>query len=155
MPPVCHAIAAMAENRAIGKDGALPWRLPEDFKWFQRATWGGVLVMGRKTFESIGKPLPGRETIVLSRSAPDIPEVRVIADPAELEALPDDRTVWIAGGAEIYRRLLPRCQNLYLSRVRREVDGDAFLPPFEDDFAFETVLEEHDGFAVEKWTRRR
>ncbi|MSU36460.1 MAG: dihydrofolate reductase [Pedosphaera sp.] len=130
------AIAAMSENRVIGAAGKLPWHLPEDFMWFKRMTMGQILVMGRKTFESIGKPLSGRETIVLSRSGFRYDGVRVLPDMKELdEAVEGDpREVFFCGGADIYRQALPLCSDLFLTRVKRVVAGDAFFPEFEDRF---------------------
>ena len=104
------AIAAMTNNRVIGNKGAIPWHLPEDFKWFKRTTMGQVLVMGRKTYESIGRPLPGRETFVFSRTQREIPGVQCFTDLAELERLETDKVIWIAGGSEIYRQMLPQMQ---------------------------------------------
>src|SRR5277367_2048684 len=108
--PVFHAIAAMSENRVIGNQGKIPWHLPEDFRWFKHKTMGGTLVMGRKTFESIGKPLPRRKTIVLSRDA-KFSAVDTYLDITSLEqALPAlPAPYWICGGAEIYRQLLEKC----------------------------------------------
>ena len=94
------AIAAMAENRVIGNKGVIPWHLPEDFRWFKQATMGGVLVMGRKTFESIGKPLPGRETYVLSRTTRSIEGVHNFSNLDILQKIDTDKTIWIAGGAK-------------------------------------------------------
>ena len=131
------AIAAMSENRVIGAGGKIPWHLPEDFMWFKRITLGQILVMGRKTFESIGKPLPGRETIVLSRSGFRHKGIRVVPDLEELERAVegDAREVFICGGADVYRQALPFCGDLFLTRVKRWVEGgDAFFPPFEDRF---------------------
>src|SRR5580700_689939 len=128
------AIAAMSENRVIGRANQIPWHLPEDFKWFKQMTTGQVVVMGRKTFESIGKPLPNRETIVLSRSNFQHPGVRTMAALAEIGLADEPREVFICGGAEIYRQALPLCSDLYLTLVKRTVDGDAFMPPFEDQF---------------------
>src|SRR5678816_478259 len=93
--PSFIAIAAMSLNRAIGAGNKIPWHLPEDFKWFKQATMGHVIVMGRKTFESIGKPLPGRETIVLSRSPFKYPGVRTAGGLQEISALASDRKVFI------------------------------------------------------------
>jgi dihydrofolate reductase len=129
-----QAIAAMSLNRVIGAGNKIPWHLPEDFKWFKQTTTGHVIVMGRKTFESIGKPLPNRETIVLSRSQFQFPGVKTIRSLEELQSLAGDRQIFICGGAEIYARALPLCSDLYLTLVKREVEGDAFFPPFEDKF---------------------
>jgi len=128
------AIAAMSLNRVIGAGNKIPWHLPEDFKWFKQTTIGHVIVMGRKTFESIGKPLPNRETIVLSRSQFSHPAVRIIRGLDELPALAGDRKVFICGGAQVYAQALPLCSELYLTLVKRTVDGDAFFPPFENQF---------------------
>ncbi|MBI3192592.1 MAG: dihydrofolate reductase [Pedosphaera parvula] len=128
------AIAAMSENRVIGRGNQIPWHLPEDFKWFKRMTTGNIIVMGRKTFESIGKPLPNRETIVLSRSGFAHPGVRTVAELDEISLAGETRDIFICGGAQIYAQTLPRCSDLYLTRVKRTMAGDAFFPPFEDQF---------------------
>jgi dihydrofolate reductase len=121
-----RAISAMSENRVIGDSGRIPWHLPADFRWFRQVTLGGILLMGRKTFESIGKPLPGRQTIVLTRSAAPIPGVRTASEiePLLEELQNDPRPVWVCGGAEIYRLLLPLCGDLFLTRVPITVTGD-------------------------------
>src|SRR5579862_4357184 len=106
------AIAAMSENRVIGQGNKIPWHLPEDFKWFKRMTTGQVIVMGRKTYESIGKPLPNRTTLVLSRSPREISGVRVISSLAEIDLAHETREVYICGGAEIYAQALPLCSDL-------------------------------------------
>lgn len=132
----------MSENRVIGAGNRIPWHLPEDFKWFKRMTTGNVIVMGRKTFESIGRPLPDRETIVLSRSGFAHPGVRTVRSLEALDLAHEAREVFICGGAEIYAQTLPRCSDLYLTLVRRVVEGDAFFPPFEAQFEVaETVME--------------
>src|SRR5271154_3909195 len=82
--PIFHAIAAMSENRVIGNQGKIPWHIPEDFRWFKHKTMGGTLIMGRKTFESIGKPLPGRKTVVLTRQPMEVPGVKVYHDATTL-----------------------------------------------------------------------
>jgi dihydrofolate reductase len=119
------AIAAMSLNRVIGNGNQIPWHLPEDFKWFKATTTGHVIVMGRKTFESIGKPLPNRETIVLSRLAFSHPGVKTIRSLDELPDIVGDRQVFICGGAQIYEQTLPLCSELFLTLVKREVEGDA------------------------------
>ena len=147
------AIAAMSENRVIGNDGDIPWHLPEDFKWFKATTMGGILVMGRKTFDSIGRPLPGRETNVLSRTPRNIPNVHCFTDLPMLDQLATDKTIWIAGGGEIYRQMLPQCETLYLTRVHRTCEGDAFFPSFEDQFTLTDIELENPDFTVERWER--
>jgi dihydrofolate reductase len=137
------AVAAMAANRVIGAGGTIPWHLPEDLRWFKELTMGGTLLMGRVTFESIGRALPGRETIVMSRRGGlDIPGVQVIPD---LSGLADARVlgdVFVVGGSEIYRVALPYCRDLYLTELTREVEGDRFFPVFGDLFRFSAVLRE-------------
>src|ERR1700749_1679913 len=108
----------MAENRVIGQGNRIPWHLPEDFKWSKRMTTGQVVVMGRKTFESIGKPLPNRETIVLSRGAFIYPGVRTISDLKEINLASEGREVFICGGAQVYEQALPVCSDLYLTLVK-------------------------------------
>jgi dihydrofolate reductase len=121
----------MSLNRVIGHGNRIPWHLPEDFKWFKKVTTGNIIVMGRKTFESIGKPLPNRTTIVLSRSGFSYPGVQTAKDLRELHPQNESRDIYICGGAEIYAQALPLCSDLYLTLVKRTVEGDAFFPPFE------------------------
>ena len=142
------AIAAMSLNRVIGRGAEIPWHLPEDFKWFKETTMGGVLVMGRRTFESIGRPLPGRETVVLSRSGFAHDEVRTVGNLDELDPANETRPMFIAGGAQIYEQALPRCSDLLLTIVKREVDGDVFFPEFEDRFTERETLREEEEFRI-------
>ena len=150
------AIAAMAENRVIGDGPRIPWHLPEDFRWFKEATLGGVLVMGRRTFESIGRPLPGRETVVLSGSGWTDARVRVVPDLRSLRAwlASDPRPAWVCGGGEVYRQLLPECSELWLSHVEGNPPGDVRFPAFEDRFEPAGVLREGHGFRVVRYIRR-
>ena len=138
----------MSLNRVIGAGNQIPWHLPEDFKWFKQMTTGHVLVMGRKTFESIGKPLPNRETIVLSRGQFAFPGVRVVRNLHELPPLAAGRTLFIAGGAQVYAQALSQCSDLFLTVVKREVAGDTFFPTFEDDFELVETLRENDDFKI-------
>jgi dihydrofolate reductase len=139
--PRLSLIAAMAKNRTIGRGNAMPWHLPADLKRFKALTLGHPVIMGRKTFDSIvallGKPLPGRENIVISRSAgaqtstrwPDA-KVRYVGslDDAVREITADE--AFVIGGAEIYALALPRADRLHLTEVGIEVEGDAFFPSF-------------------------
>src|SRR5438105_15739269 len=99
----------MSLNRVIGAENKIPWHLPEDFKWFKKMTTGHVIVMGRKTFESIGKPLPNRTTVVVTRQPRSIPSVLTISDLSQLDSLPEvaGREIFICGGAQIYQQALP------------------------------------------------
>lgn len=149
------AIAAMSENRVIGAGNKIPWHLPEDFKWFKKMTAGHVIVMGRKTFESIGSPLPNRETVVLSRTNFTHPGVRTISDLSQLDHVRESREVFICGGAQIYEQTLPLCSDLYLTLVKRTVEGNTFFPPFEEAFRLEQVLLERPEFEVRHYRNKR
>ncbi len=137
------AVAAMARNRVIGAQGRIPWHEPDDLRWFKALTTGGTLLMGRVTFDSIGRPLPGRTTIVLSRrEGLQIPGVQVIRDLSGLRACQTTGEIFVVGGAEIYRVALPCCRDLYLTELKRDVEGDRRFPLFEDLFQFAAVLRE-------------
>jgi len=145
------AIAAMSLNRVIGASNKIPWHLPEDFKWFKKMTTGHVIVMGRKTYESIGKPLPNRTTIVLSRSHMKINGVRVIVDLKELNSLEPElagREIFVCGGAQVYQHALPMCSDLYLTLVKRNVEGDTYFPAFEDRFTLEEEVLDEPEFKI-------
>ncbi len=124
----------MSLNRVIGQGGKLPWHLPEDFKWFKKMTTGQVIVMGRKTFESIGKALPNRTTIVLTRTGWSSPGIQTISGLGQIDLARETREVFLCGGAQLYALGLPLCSDLYLTLVKREVHGDVFFPPFERCF---------------------
>jgi dihydrofolate reductase len=146
LTPSFKAIVAMSLNRAIGKDNKLPWHLPEDLKWFKKLTTGNVIIMGRKTWESIGKPLPNRESIVVSRT--DIPGIRTVRHLAEINPNADQRDYFIIGGAQLFQEALPLCSDLYLTLVKREVEGDVFLGPFEDRFSLYETLHDTPAFTI-------
>jgi dihydrofolate reductase len=126
-------VAAISENGVIGRDGGLPWRISSDLRRFKQLTMGHHLVMGRKTFQSIGRTLPGRTTLVLTRNGEfQAPGVIVACDLDEaLDYCRGDGEVFIVGGAEVYRQALPRAQRLYLTEVHARVDGDAFFPQLD------------------------
>ncbi|MGB9601172.1 MAG: dihydrofolate reductase [Verrucomicrobiia bacterium] len=145
------AIVAMSENRVIGRNGRIPWHLPEDLKWFKKTTIGNVVVMGRKTFESIGKPLPGRENVVLSRAGFSADGVIVVKSLEEiLEKFPG-REVFICGGAQVYMLALPYCSTLYVTYIKGVYEGDTFFPPFETDFEIESVIAEYETHRIVKY----
>jgi len=146
----------MAENRVIGNAGTIPWHLPEDFKFFKATTMGHAILMGRKTYESIGKPLPGRENIVLSRTMPETPGITIIRSLDELkepEFTQGGRDLFVIGGEEIYRLLLPKVQELYVTKVLRTIEGDTRFPEFESDFDAGTKVLETNDFSVWKYSR--
>jgi len=147
------AIAAMSLNRVIGVDGKIPWHLPEDMRFFKRTTTGHIILMGRKTYDSIGKPLPGRQNWVLTRSEADIPGVRVVRNPADISEPTDGRQLFLIGGGQLYQELLPRCSELLLTRVKRTVEGDAFFPKFENDFVLKETLIETTDMTIERYGR--
>ena len=180
----------MSENRVIGRGNTIPWHLPEDFKWFKRMTAGHVVIMGRKTFESLGKPLPNRINIVLSRHPGrlkrDFPKLysgawiargkTAVPAPFQfplpkldtvtatdlrvvkhfLKLSPDDSPLdfFICGGAQIYAQALPLCSDLYLTLVKRTVEGDAFFPPFEERFKLVEVVAENPEFNILHYRNR-
>lgn len=149
------AIMAMARNRAIGMAGGMPWHLPEEFRFFKKTTLGHAIVMGRKTYESLGKPLPGRRNIVLSRTMKTTPGVEVIKDLQELKKLNiPDKEIFVIGGADIFRLLLPECNELFITQVHRDVNGDTFLPCFEADFDEGEIVLENIDFTVKHYRRR-
>lgn len=124
-------IVAAAENNAIGKDNQMPWHLPNDFKYFKKNTLDHSIVMGRKTFDSIGKPLPERRNIVLTRDLRYTSEQDIdIANSLQeiLTYCRDEREVFIIGGANVYQQFLPLAQKVLLTRVHTRIDGDAFFP---------------------------
>ncbi len=144
-----QAVAAMSLNRVIGHGRRIPWHLPEDFRWFKQLTWGSTLVMGRRTFESIGRPLPGRTTVVLSRGGFVAPGgVRVLPALDALSGLDLPQPVFICGGAEVYARALPYCTDLYLTLVLREAAGDVFFPAFEDRFELHATVRATPEFRI-------
>jgi dihydrofolate reductase len=142
------AIAAMSLNRVIGKENKLPWHIPDELRWFKKMTTGNVIIMGRKTWESIGKPLPNRETIVLSRSRLEVAGVRTIQSLAELEPEADPRDYFIVGGARLFAEALPLCSDVYLTLVKREVEGDVFFPKFEDRFQLAEKIQETPEYSI-------
>jgi len=148
------AIVAMAENRVIGNAGTIPWHLPEDFKFFKATTMGHAILMGRKTYESIGKPLPGRENIVLSRTMTETPAITLVRSVEEIQEPSDGRDLFVIGGEEIYRLLLPSVQELYVTKVPRRIEGDTHFPEFESEFDTGTKVLETNDFSVWKYTRK-
>ena len=150
------AIVAMTPERVIGRNGTLPWHLPEDLAFFKRTTSGHAIVMGRKTYESIGRPLPKRRNIVLTRDKSwSAPGVEVIHAPEDLDGLAGlEGDVFVIGGAEIYGAFLGRLDELLVSRVFENYPGDTRLPVFEDRFAAPEVLETYPDFEVLRYLRR-
>lgn len=138
-------VAAMAANRVIGLDNQMPWHLPADLKHFKAVTLGKPVVMGRKTFESIGRPLPGRRNIVISRQvSPQNGAVEWVNSVEQaLNLLADVPEVMIIGGAEIYRQCLPFASRLYLTEIDLETAGDTWFPDYQAVANWQTVSDEY------------
>ncbi len=149
------AIVAMTPERVIGRDGALPWSLPEDLAFFKRTTSGHPIVMGRKTFESIGRPLPKRRNIVLTRDESwSAGGVEVIHRPSELRNLSEMAgRVFVIGGSEIYAAFLPELEDLLVSHVFESHPGDTWFPEFEPEFPGMEIIETHPEFEVRRHFR--
>jgi dihydrofolate reductase len=179
-----RAIAAMSRNRVIGRGDAIPWRISDELKWFRRTTFGHVVVMGRRTFESLPRPLDGRVNVVLTReperlrtadaryahalvgaaahrvpdvtqpTLPRVPEVRLVRALDTLARAGVTREAWLAGGEQVYAQFLPECSELLLSVIDREVEGDVSFPPFEHLFEPVGLVAEFAEFRVHRWVRR-
>ncbi|HDM8217134.1 type 3 dihydrofolate reductase [Vibrio campbellii] len=133
---IISMIAAMADNRIIGKDNQMPWHLPADFAWFKRCTMGKPVVMGRKTYESIGRPLPGRLNIVISRDASlSIEGVTTVTSIEQaLEIAGEVEEVMIIGGGAIYAACLPVANKLYVTHIEAKIEGDTQFPDWGNEF---------------------
>lgn len=145
---IISLLVAMDENRLIGADGALPWRLPDDMKWFRQRSMGKPVIMGRKTYESIPdkfRPLPGRHNIVLTRNTDYVaPGATVVHDAtAALAAAGDVAEVVIGGGTAVYATFFPVANRLYLTQVNRRFSGDAYFPIFNREDWQQTFHEHH------------
>lgn len=159
MPASLTLIVAYSTNRAIGRDNALPWKLPGDLAHFKRSTLGHPIIMGRKTWDSLGRPLPGRSNIVISRN-PDFNAAGAIVVPtleAAIAACGDVQEAFVIGGAQIYAQALPMAQRVLATEVHADVEGDAFFPllpsfqwketgreaqPAENGYAYDFVVYE-------------
>jgi dihydrofolate reductase len=150
--PVIAMIVAAAANNVIGREGGLPWRLPEDMKWFRARTMGRPIIMGRKTWESFPKrPLPGRTNIVVTRQAGYVAEGGVVASSLDaalaLAHGEQPEEIMIIGGAELYTQALPMTQRIYLTRVYGTVEGDAHFPALDLSQWTETVVGDYPSSA--------
>ncbi|HEY6452780.1 MAG TPA: dihydrofolate reductase [Steroidobacteraceae bacterium] len=145
MSPQIALVVAVADNGVIGRGGALPWHLPDDLKYFKAVTLGKPVLMGRRTFESIGKPLPGRRNLVLTRGKPVLPAG---ADPvasieSALALVADAPELCVIGGAAVFARVLPEAARIYLTRVHGEFAGDVHFPPWDAHGWREIARREH------------
>jgi dihydrofolate reductase len=149
------AVVAMTPGRVIGLNGSLPWHLPADLAFFKKTTSGHPIVMGRKTYDSIGRPLPKRRNIVLTRDPRWTAEgVEVIHTPQELYRLPEiGGQVFIIGGSEIYGAFMPYLAELLISHLSQNYPGDTFFPEFESHFPYSDLIESHPEFTVRRHGR--
>jgi len=143
--PRISILVAMASNRTIGIDNTLPWRIPEDLKHFKALTMGHHLIMGRKTFESIGRPLPGRTTVVVSRDRNLKIDGCVVAHSLQdaIANCASDPQTFVVGGADIYAQALGLADTLYITEIQRDVIGDAWFPEFDQAKWLEVSREKH------------
>jgi dihydrofolate reductase len=151
------AIAAVSLNRVIGRGGEVPWDIPQDLRRFMKLTSGHTVLMGRKSFESLGKPLPNRRNVVLSSRPINGVETYPTVD-AALRALQDNEKVFVIGGGEIFAIMLNSVDEIQLTLVERVVEGDTYFPPYEELVASEFRLvseERHEGFRYLDYERRK
>ncbi|MEI8385250.1 MAG: dihydrofolate reductase [Nitrosomonadaceae bacterium] len=148
-PPHLSILVAMAKNRVIGKNNTLPWQLPPDLKRFKQLTMGHHIVMGRKTYESIGRPLPGRTSIIITRQTDyQAPGAIVVASidqalKVSSEGQEIDQEIFVIGGAEIYQQALELCQRIYITEIQQEFDGDTLFPELNQQEWREISREKH------------
>lgn len=150
------AIVAVSQNGVIGKNGSLPWRLPGDLKWFKKITMGHVVLMGRKTWESLPFPLPGRKNWVLSRTASSQEGMDVLRSTDEIiPKLQANEQIFVIGGGEIYEQSLSKCSEIYITEVLQTIqDGDAFFPDYKHNFQSVETLDENEEFILRRWQRK-
>ncbi|MDX8406198.1 MAG: type 3 dihydrofolate reductase [Mariprofundus sp.] len=143
--PLLSLIWAMDRNRLIGCDNSLPWQLPADMAWFRKNTMGKPVLMGRKTYDSIGRPLPGRSNLILSRQADlHIKGCNVVSDIAAARAIvPEAEEIMVIGGAEVYQLLLGSADRLYITDIDAACEGDAWFPAFDRSVWHELSQEQH------------
>lgn len=144
---VVSIIAAASTNRVIGRNELIPWHIPGEQLRFKDLTLGKTVIMGRKTYESIGRPLPGRKTVIISRTQ-DISNANCLTVKSLHEAyelLKDEEEIFIAGGGEIYREALPQADKLYLTVVEKDVEGNIFFPEFDKDAFLLTYEQKMEG----------
>jgi dihydrofolate reductase len=146
------AIAAMTPSRVIGRGNSIPWKIPGEQKWFREVTMGQCVLMGSKTYQSIGRPLPGRRNLVISRSK-HWPGVEMIPDLARFDPANYREEVFVIGGADIYRQLLHRCEELFITRLKSEYPGDVYFPEFESGFMLVEQLRETPDYQIFRYIR--
>jgi dihydrofolate reductase len=151
------AVAAMCSNRVIGKSGKLPWHIPEDLAFFKQLTSGYPVIMGRKTFESIGRALPNRRNVIISKSLETAPEGTSLFNSIDELSRPEAclyGKVFVIGGAQVYASLMQKIGEIYLSYIYEEHEGDTFFPEFEEAFEPFVVIKKYESFEVRHHMRR-
>ena len=145
-----QAIAAMSLNRVIGRNNTIPWHIPADFKWFKELTMGHILVMGGRLLNRLGRFCPVAPHLCLptKTSNPNAMPIASLSDLNQYLLKGDPRKIFICGGAQVYAQTLGLCTDLYLTVVKRQVQGDAFMPPFEHLFPFVEELHSEDEFKI-------
>ena len=163
---IINLVVAATENNVIGKDNKLLWHLPNDLRFFKNVTWAMPVIMGRKTYESMGKPLKGRTNIVITSNhayAPDqgVVVVDSIDNAVEESARTDAKECYIIGGGEIFKQAMPRAQRVYMTRVHTTMDGDTFFPPINEnewqlssDTRFEADAKHAFSYSFQTWQRK-
>jgi dihydrofolate reductase len=149
---VMIAIAAMTPSRVIGQGSQIPWRIPGEQKWFKEVTMGHPILMGSRTFESIGRPLPGRQNLVVSRTR-SWPGVEMVRDLSEFDPERYPTEVYVIGGGEIYAQMLDRCRELLITWVKTEYEGDAYFPEFESKFWLTEQIRETPDYVIQRFSR--
>ena len=149
-------IAAMTKRRVIGKNNALPWNIPEELQHFRTQTLDSTVIMGRKTYDSIGRLMPKRHNIIVSRSSPSIPGADVCSslDEAIKKAKTYGKTIFIIGGAQIFKEALPIADKMYLSYMKRDYDGDTYFPEFDEREWKVEKREDHEEFEFVVYVRK-
>lgn len=142
----------MTPSRVIGRGSQIPWHIPGEQKWFKEVTMEHPILMGSRTFESIGRPLPGRQNLVVSRTR-SWPGVDMIRDLSQFDPEHYAAEVYVIGGAEIYAQLLDRCRDLLITRLKTEYEGDVYFPEFESTFRLIEQMRETPDYAIERWSR--
>lgn len=143
---IVSIVVAIAENHAIGKDNKLLWHLPKDLRHFKEITTGGTVIMGRKTYDSVGKPLPNRRNIIITRQQIEIAGCEVVNSlQAALDLCHDHKEVFIVGGAEIYKQAMPFTDRIYLTVVHENFEGDTYFPEIKEDIWKETERTNHEA----------
>ncbi|MDP6479519.1 MAG: dihydrofolate reductase [Phycisphaerales bacterium] len=154
--PQIVLVTAVSDNGVIGRGGDMPWHLPDDLRRFKKLTMGHPIVMGRRTWDSIGRPLPGRTNIVMTRDTSFAAEGAVVAHSEDdiFAAAGDADTIMVIGGGEIYRIFLPNADRVELTRVHITVDGDTLFPELGDEWVCVESVEHSPGMSFETWRRK-